>query len=216
MKIEVWSDVACPFCYVGKKRMETALERFPHKDVEVVYKSFMLNPSLETDPSISIADYLAESKGIDPQMVQQMNLRVGQMGAAEGIDFAFDKVVVANTERAHRLLQYAHSLGKGVEAQERIFRAYFSEGRNVDDAETLVALAAELGISADDARAAIASDAIAYNVQRDIAEARSLGITGVPFFVIDRAYGVSGAQEVAVFEQALNKALAEPKESVAH
>lgn len=214
MKIEVWSDVACPFCYVGKKRLEAALERFPHKEVEVVYKSFMLNPSLETDPSISIADYLAESKGIDPRMVQQMNHRVVQMGAAEGIDFVFDKVVVANTERAHRLLQLAQSLGKGVAAQERVFRAYFSEGRNVDDIDMLIALASELGISAEDARTALTSDTIAYDVQRDIAEARSLGITGVPFFVIDRAYGVSGAQEVAVFEQALNKALTEPQEPV--
>lgn len=214
MKIEVWSDVACPFCYIGKKRLETALERFPYKDVEVFYKSFMLNPSLETDPSISIAEYLAESKGIDPQMVQQMNHRVGQMGAAEGIQFAFDRVVVANTERAHRLLQHAQSIGRGVAAQERVFRAYFTEGRNVDDIDTLLALASELGISADDARTALTSDTTAYDVQRDIAEARSLGITGVPFFVIDRAYGVSGAQEVAVFEQALNKALTEPQEPV--
>lgn len=210
MLIEVWSDVACPFCYVGKKRLETALAQFPHKDVEVVYKSFMLNPQLETNPDISIADYLAESKGLDPRMVQQMNQRVSQMGAAAGIDFAFEKVVVANTERAHRLLQHAQGLGKGAEAQERIFRAYFTEGRNIDDADTLLALATDLGIEADGARAAIESDAVSYDVQRDIAEARSLGITGVPFFVIDRAYGVSGAQEVAVFEQALNKALTEP------
>ena len=210
MLIEVWSDVACPFCYVGKKRLETALAQFPHKDVEIVYKSFMLNPQLETNLDISIADYLAESKGIDPRMVQQMNQRVGQMGAAEGIDFAFEKVVVANTERAHRLLQHAQGLGKGAEAQERIFRAYFSEGRNIDDVETLVGLSRDLEISDESARAAIESDAVSYDVQRDIAEARSLGITGVPFFVIDRAYGVSGAQEVPVFEQALNKALTEP------
>jgi predicted DsbA family dithiol-disulfide isomerase len=210
MLIEVWSDVACPFCYVGKKRLETALAQFPHKDVDVVYKSFMLNPQLETNPEISIADYLANSKGLDPRMVQQMNQRVSQMGAAEGITFEFEKVVVANTERAHRLLQHAQGLGKGAEAQERIFRAYFSEGRNIDDVETLVALAQELELNAEGARAAIESDAVSYDVQRDIAEARSLGITGVPFFVIDRAYGVSGAQEVAVFEQALNKALTEP------
>jgi predicted DsbA family dithiol-disulfide isomerase len=210
MLIEVWSDVACPFCYVGKKRLETALAQFAHKDVEVVYKSFMLNPHLETNPDISIADYLAESKGLDPRMVQQMNQRVSQMGAAEGINFVFDKVVVANTERAHRLLQHAQGLGKGAEAQERIFLAYFTEGRNIDEVETLLALAAELGINAENARVAIESDAVSYDVQRDIAEARSLGITGVPFFVIDRAYGVSGAQEVAVFEQALNKALTEP------
>jgi predicted DsbA family dithiol-disulfide isomerase len=210
MLIEVWSDVACPFCFVGKKRLETALAQFPHKDVDVVYKSFMLNPQLETNPDISIADYLAESKGLDPRMVQQMNQRVSQMGAAEGIDFVFDKVVVANTERAHRLLQHAQGLGKGAEAQERIFRAYFSEGSNIDDVETLLGLAIDLGVDAENARAAIESDAVSYDVQRDIAEARSLGITGVPFFVIDRAYGVSGAQEVAVFEQALNKALTEP------
>ena len=210
MLIEVWSDVACPFCYVGKKRLETALAQFPHKEVDVVYKSFMLNPQLETDPDISIADYLADSKGLDPRMVQQMNQRVSQMGAAEGISFEFEKVVVANTERAHRLLQHAQGLGKGAEAQERIFRAYFSEGRNIDDVDTLVALAHELELNAEGARAAIESDAVSYDVQRDIAEARSLGITGVPFFVIDRAYGVSGAQEVAVFEQALNKALTEP------
>ena len=210
MLIEVWSDVACPFCYVGKKRLETALAQFPHKEVDVVYKSFMLNPQLETDPDISIADYLADSKGLDPRMVQQMNQRVSQMGAAEGINFEFEKVVVANTERAHRLLQHAQGIGKGAEAQERIFRAYFSEGRNIDDVDTLVALAQELELNAEGARAAIESDAVSYDVQRDIAEARSLGITGVPFFVIDRAYGVSGAQEVAVFEQALNKALTEP------
>lgn len=212
MLIEVWSDVACPFCYVGKKRLETALAQFPHKDVEVVYKSFMLNPQLETDPTISIADYLAEAKGLDPRMVQQMNQRVGQMGAVEGIDFAFEKVVVANTERAHRLLQHAQGLGKGAEAQERIFLAYFTEGVNIDDTSALLVLATELGLNAESARAAIDSDAVSYDVQRDIAEARSLGITGVPFFVIDRAYGVSGAQDVAVFEQALNKALSEPVE----
>ena len=213
MLIEVWSDVACPFCYVGKKRLETALARFSHKDVEVVYKSFMLNPSLETDPTISIADYLSQSKGLDPRMVQQMNQRVGQMGAAEGIDFAFDKVVVANTERAHRFLQHAQSLGKGEAAQERVFRAYFSEGANIDDVETLLALASDLAMDHDDVRAALQSDAIAYEVQRDITEARTLGITGVPFFVIDRALGVSGAQDVTVFEQALNQALTEPAEA---
>jgi len=148
-------------------------------------------------------------------MVNQMNQRVGQMGAAAGIDFAFDKVVVANTAMAHRLLQFAHSAGKGVAMQERVFRAYFSEGRNVDDRETLLELAAELGLERAATATALESDDIAHEVQRDIAEARTLGITGVPFFVIDRAYGVSGAQEVPVFEQALNRALTEPKEPVA-
>lgn len=210
MLVEIWSDVACPFCYVGKRRFAKALGEFPERDdVQVVWKSFQLNPAMRTDPSVSIVDYLVREKGIAPQQAAAMNQRVAEMGAPDGLEFAFDRTLPANTFAAHKLLQFAAREGVAEAATERLFRAYFSEGRNVDDRATLLELGADVGLDRTALDAALDDDELSYAVRSDIAEAKELGISGVPFFVIDRKYGVSGAQESAVMLQALGQAYAE-------
>jgi predicted DsbA family dithiol-disulfide isomerase len=215
MLIEVWSDIACPFCYIGKRRLSAALEAFPHRDdVEVVWRSFQLQPGLVTNPAISIAEYLASSKRLHPDQVAQMNQRVQQMGAAAGIVFDFAKVVVANTFNAHRLLQFAQAQGLGDAMKERLLRANFTEGANVDDTATLQTLAEEVGLNAEEVRALLAGDGYADEVRRDMVEARDLQISGVPFFVLDRAYAISGAQEGALFTQTIARAHSEWRASL--
>lgn len=210
MLIEVWSDIACPFCYIGKRRLQGALARFPHRDeVRVEWRSFQLQPQLVTDASLRINEYLASSKGMPLAQVEQMQARVREMGAGEGIAFAMDRVVVANTFNAHRLLQWAQSEGRGDAMKERLMRAYFEEGANVDDAATLCTLAVDAGLDSAQAATLLAGDGFADEVRRDIAEARQQRISGVPFFVFDRAYAVSGAQPPELFDQALVRAHAE-------
>jgi predicted DsbA family dithiol-disulfide isomerase len=213
MVIEIWSDVVCPFCYVGKRRFENALARFPHADdVEVVWKSFQLNPYVRSDPTISIHEHLAQEKGFDVKTARQLNDRVTRMASEEGLEYHFDKAVVANTFDAHRLVHFAEARGRQDAAEERLFRAYFTEGKNIADHATLVALGAEIGLDGDALAAALANGSYADEVRADIDEARALGITGVPFFVLDRKYAVSGAQDSSLFLQALEQAFAEWRE----
>lgn len=193
MLIEAWSDIACPFCYIGKHRLQGALQRFAQRDdVRVEWRSFQLQPQMVTDASLRINEYLATTKGMPMAQVEQMQARVQEMGASEGITFAMDRVVVANTFNAHRLLQ-----------------AYFTEGANVDDSSTLRTLATEVGLDATQASALLAGDAFADEVRRDMAEARQNRISGVPFFVFDQKYAISGAQPPELFDQALARAHAE-------
>lgn len=193
MLIEVWSDIACPFCYIGKRRLQGALQRFAQRDdVRVEWRSFQLQPQMVTDASLRINEYLATTKGMPMAQVEQMQARVQEMGASEGITFAMDRVVVANTFNAHRLLQ-----------------AYFTEGANVDDSSTLRTLATEVGLDATQASALLAGDAFADEVRRDMTEARQNRISGVPFFVFDQKYAISGAQLPELFDQALARAHAE-------
>ncbi len=210
MLIEVWSDIACPFCFIGKRRLQGALERFPQRDdIRVEWRSFQLQPQLVTDASRRINEYLASTKGMPLAQVEQMQARVQEMGASEGIAFAMDRVVVANTFNAHRLLQWAQSEGRGDAMKERLMRAYFEEGANVDDAETLRALAVDAGLDAAQAATLLAGDGFTDEVRRDIAEARQQRISGVPFFVFDQKYAISGAQPAELFDQALARAYAE-------
>ncbi|HJP86753.1 MAG TPA: DsbA family oxidoreductase [Gemmatimonadaceae bacterium] len=213
MRVEVWSDVMCPFCYLGKRRFAAALAGIADSDdVDVIWKSFQLNPSLETNPDISVAEYLAREKGLDVRVAEQMNDRVARMSRQDGPIYNFGDVVVANTFDAHRLIHLARAHGRQDQAMERLFSAYFTEGRNVDDRETLIELGRESGLDSDEVRGALESDAYADEVNADIEEARQLGINGVPFFVFDRKYAVSGAQESAVFQQALERAVSEWRE----
>jgi predicted DsbA family dithiol-disulfide isomerase len=206
MKVEVWSDVMCPFCYLGKRRFAVALAEFPDRDdVEVIWKSFQLNPSLETDPDISVTQYLAREKGLDVRVAEQMNDRVARMARQDGPIYNFDEVVVANTFDAHRLIHFARSQNLQDQVMEKLFSAYFTEGRNVDDRATLIELAREVGLDGDAVAAMLDSDAYTAEVNSDIEEARQLGISGVPFFVFDRAYAVSGAQDTEVFKAALEQ-----------
>jgi predicted DsbA family dithiol-disulfide isomerase len=207
MLIEVWSDIACPFCYIGKRRLQGALARFPHRDdIRVQWRSFQLQPQLVTDASRRINEYLASAKGMPMAQVEQMQAHVAAMGASEGITFAMDRVVVANTFAAHRVLQFAQHQGRGDAMKDRLLQAYFTEGANVDDAATLAALAADAGLARADVAAMLAGDAFADEVRRDLAEARQLRIGGVPFFLFDRAYAISGAQPPELFDQALARA----------
>ncbi|UCS93037.1 DsbA family oxidoreductase [Echinicola marina] len=207
MKIEIWSDIMCPFCYIGKRRLEEALEEFPHKDkVQVEWKSFLLNPEMKTEPDKSIAQYLAETKGWSLEQAEEAGEQVAAMAKEEGLDYDFSKVVVANARKAHRLLQFAKINGKGDALKERLFHAYFTEGANMDDEATLIHLAKEVGLEAEKAEAAIPSADYDAAVNHDIYESQQLGVRGVPFFVLDQKYGVSGAQPKETFSQALDTA----------
>ena len=210
MKVEIWSDVMCPFCYIGKRRFEDALQHFENKDdIEVEWKSFQLNPDLETDASININQYLADKKGWTLEYAERMNAHVTEMAAEVGLTYNFDTAVVANSFNAHRFSHFAKKNGLGIEAEEALFKAYFTDGKNIDDEDTLIELGTELGLDAANTRQVLKSGTFADEVRRDIAEAQYLGIQGVPFYVMNNKYAVSGAQAVPVFEQTLQKAYSE-------
>lgn len=212
MKIEIWSDVMCPFCYIGKRRFENALNLLPFKnEIEIEWKSFQLDPSVKSEPGRNIHQYLAERKGFSVEKAKELNDHVTGMAAAEGLQYNFDKAVVANSFDAHRFSQVAKKNGKGIEAEESLFRAYFTEGKDISDHDTLVQLGNEIGLDSTAVRQALESDAYTKEVQKDIAEAEALAIRGVPFFVIDRKYAVSGAQASETFVQALNQSYTEWK-----
>lgn len=208
MKIEIWSDIACPWCYIGRRRFEKALAQFEHRDVvEVVWRSFQLDPSAPKAFPGSANDMLVEMKGISREQAEQMHDHVTALAAQEGLAYHFDHVRPANSFDAHRLLHYALERGKQSEMKERIQKAYFTDGLVISDVDTLVKLAAEVGLEADDTRRVL-SDPAAYadNVKADIRKAQMYGINGVPFFVLDERYGVSGAQPSETFIQALQRA----------
>lgn len=210
MKVEIWSDVMCPFCYIGKRKFEKALEQFAQGDeVEVVWKSFQLNPLLKTQPGKSLNQYLSEAKGWSLEQAAQMNERVTQMAREEGLDYHLEKAVVANSFDAHRLVQFAKQKGKGDAAEEVLFRAYFTEGKNTADHAVLMSLGESIGLNQTEVAEMLNSDRYSDEVKADIAESDQLGIRGVPFFVIDRKYAISGAQPVDVFLNALEQAHSE-------
>ncbi|WP_224491256.1 DsbA family oxidoreductase [Robertkochia flava] len=212
MKIEIWSDVACPWCYIGKKRFEKALAEFAAAEkIEVEWKSFLLNPDQVTDPEESLTGYLAREKGLSEAQVIEMMDQVARVGRSEGIDFDFNKVVVANTVRAHALLQMAKEKGLGQEIKQGLLKAYFSESVNVDNPDELIAIGVKAGLDAAEIKEYLSTDTPFRKVEKEIREAQALGVKGVPFFVIDRKYGISGAQESQVFSQALEKSFEEWK-----
>ena len=210
MLIEIWSDIMCPFCYIGKRRLESAMENFEYKNhVEIVWKSFLLNSDMKTDPSKSTLEYLSETKGWSLEQTRQITEQVVEMAEGEGLKYHMDKTVVANAKNAHRLLQLSKTLGKGDDMKERLLKAYFTEGKNIDDFATLVSLAEEVGLEKERVETCLNSKEFAENVEQDILESRQIGVRGVPFFVLDRKFGISGAQPVEVFEDTLNKAWAD-------
>lgn len=195
----------CPFCYIGKRKFEQALQQFSHKDqVSIVWKSFQLNPDMKTIPDKNINEYLAEVKGWSLDQAQQMNDRVTAMASEVGLTYHFDKAVVANSFDAHRIIQLAKTKGLGDAAEERLFRAYFTEGLNTADHATLLELGTEIGLDDTDVQSMLQSDEFAGDVQRDVYEAQQVGARGVPFFVFNRRYAVSGAQQPETFLGALN------------
>lgn len=204
MKIEIWSDVMCPFCYIGKNNFEKALENLPFKDeVEVEWKSYQLDPSLDPGKTISTLAYFREKKGFAEAQSRQMLAQVTEMGSHAGIDFRFDRTLITSTLPAHRILHAAKKNGTSTEMEEALFRAHFTDGKNIADPEVLVSLAASLGIGKDEAENALDSDQFDDDIRRDIAEAANNGVTGVPFFVLHGKYAVSGAQPSELFARAL-------------
>lgn len=210
MTVEIWSDVMCPFCYIGKRRFEQALGQFEHAgQVNVQWKSFQLDPSLKTEPNKNVTEYLAEKKGWTLAYAKDMNSHVTNMAKEVGLDYHFDKAVVANSFKAHRLSHLAAEKGLGDAMEERLFKAYFTEGRNIDDNATLTELAAGIALDAKCVSEVLNTDRYAGEVNNDIAEAQMVGVRGVPFFVINRKYAVSGAQGSEVFLGVLNRAWSE-------
>jgi predicted DsbA family dithiol-disulfide isomerase len=206
MKVDIWSDIMCPFCYIGKRKFENALAQFANKEeVEVEWHSYQLQPDAQHVPGKSTYDFLAEIKGISREQAKQMNDRVATMAEAEGLKYDFDKVQVANTFDAHRFTHLAAKHGLQNEAEERLFAAHFTEGKNVQDHDTLVQLGKEIGLKEADVRSMLASDALTDDVNKDIHIARQIGVSGVPFFVINNKYGISGAQPSEVFLSALQE-----------
>ena len=210
MKVEIWSDIMCPFCYIGKRKFELALNQFENKkDIEIEWRSFQLNPHMKTDPNKNINQYLAEIKGWPLDQAKKMNERVTTMAREVGLHYNFDKAVVANSFDAHRLIQLAKKHGKGDAAEEALFKAYFTEGKNIADHPTLVEIGSELGLDKNEVAQMLRSDLFSREVERDVHHAEEYGARGVPFFVLNGKYGVSGAQSPEVFLQALEKSYPE-------
>jgi predicted DsbA family dithiol-disulfide isomerase len=207
VQIEIWSDVVCPWCAIGKRRFETALAGFEHADeVEVRYRSFELDPTTPREFEGNSTQRLADKYGVPLAQAQAMKQRVVDAAAGEGLDFRLDDARPGNTVDAHRLLHLAADRGRQAELKERLLLAYFTEGRRIGDPATLAELAAEAGLDPDEARTVLESDKYLAEVRDDQATARALGISGVPVFVLDRAYGVSGAQPAEVLLGALRQA----------
>ncbi|MEN4760383.1 DsbA family oxidoreductase [Chryseobacterium sp. C39-AII1] len=210
MKIEVWSDVMCPFCYIGKHNFEQALEKLPFKDkVEVEWKSFQLDPTLESGKAISTSQYFKEKKGFPESQAQQMMNHVSEVGKSAGLEFNFSKALITNTFSAHKILHLAKKYSKANEMEELLFKAHFTDGKDVSDVDVLSSLASELGINEEETKKVLSSDEFDYEVNQDILEARNHGISSVPFFVLNEKYAVSGAQPVNVFEDALRQTFKE-------
>jgi predicted DsbA family dithiol-disulfide isomerase len=202
LTVEVWSDVVCPWCYVGKRRIEKAAEAFPH-DVQIVWRSFELDPHAAPERDGSSAEHLASKYGMSVEQAEASNAQMTELAASEGLEYHLDRTRGGNSFDAHRLIHLAAEHGLQDAMKERLMRAYFTEGEAIGDRETLIRLAAELNL---DARETLESDAYADVVRADEQLALRIGIQGVPFFVLDRRYGVSGAQPSELLLEALNKA----------
>jgi predicted DsbA family dithiol-disulfide isomerase len=208
--IEIWSDVVCPWCYIGKRRFERALENFERRDaVEVTWRSFLLDPSAPRVPSETTRAMLARKYGVSLEQADAMQARVTSLAAAEGLNYHVELTRHESSVDAHRLLHLAKARGLQDEMKERLFSAHFVEGLSISDAATLSRLAAEVGLAADEASLTLAGNAYADDVQADIQKATQLGIRGVPFFLIAGRYGVSGAQASETMLEALRTAWTE-------
>jgi predicted DsbA family dithiol-disulfide isomerase len=210
MKVEIWSDVACPWCYIGKRHFESALAEFPQRDqVEVIWRSYQLDPNAPTHSDKSINEVLAKKFGTSLAQVEIMQERVVSTAAEAGLEYHMDKVHYNNTFDAHRLIHFAATHNLQDAAKERLLRAYFTDGIAIADRDELVRLGTEIGLDADEVRSMLESDAYADEVKADFQRGRMFGVQGVPFFAIDEKYGISGAQPTAVFTEILEKAWAE-------
>ncbi|ALW84077.1 disulfide bond formation protein DsbA [Hymenobacter sedentarius] len=206
MKVEIWSDIVCPFCYIGKRRFEQALEKFPHADnVEVVWRSFELTPDYRPIPGRNVYESLAEKKGIPVAKAKEMSDYMADMAKEVGLKYDFDNAVPTNTFLGHQLIHLAAKHGKQGEAKERLMAGYYLQGQDLNDVDTLVKLATEIGLDAEEARAALLNGTYAEEVRHDEYQAQQINVRGVPFFVFEDKYAVSGAQPTELFSEVLEK-----------
>ncbi|MEP7024721.1 MAG: DsbA family oxidoreductase [Actinomycetota bacterium] len=206
MRVDIWSDIVCPWCYIGKRRFDVALETLDQRDqIEVVHHSFELDPTIERGQTTQLLDMLAAKYRLNPAQASEAEQRVATQAAADGLGYTSDRPV-GNTFDAHRLVHLATERGRGEETLQRLYEAHFSEGRSVFDTDALTAVAAEAGLDQAEARRVLADGGYADEVRADEEQAGALGISGVPFFVLDRKYGISGAQPAALIAEALQEA----------
>ncbi|PWC08611.1 DsbA family protein [Mycetocola zhujimingii] len=211
IKIDIWSDIACPWCYIGKRKFETGAAAFAEQaganapEVTIEYHSFELAPDTPVDFDGDEVEFLSTHKGMPAEQVRGLLDNVSSIAKATGLDYNYDILKHTNTVKAHQLLHYAKAHGKQLETKERLLKAYFTEGRHVGRIEDLADLAAEIGLDRDDVVRSLTADEYLGDVRADQAQGHEYGIQGVPFFVIDGKYGVSGAQEAAAFAQILDQ-----------
>ncbi|RZM30303.1 MAG: DsbA family oxidoreductase [Pedobacter sp.] len=207
MKVDIWSDVRCPFCYIGKRKFETALAQFEHQEqVEVEWHSFELDPNAETVPGANPAEHLADKYGKPLEWAEEMQANVTQTAAEVGLTFNLDKSVVANSFDAHRLIQLAKTEGLGDKIEEQLFIAHFTDGKNVADHQTLIEIGMSIGLEELSVRTMLNGTDFTDEVRYDEQIAQNIGVRGVPFFVLNQKLGVSGAQAPETFLSALQQA----------
>ncbi len=210
MEIQIWSDVVCPWCYLGKRRFEHALADFDHREeVHVVHRAFQLDPTAPIGETFDQVDLLVKKYGMPAKQVKAQQAKVVDLGRAEGLAYNFDGGLVSNTLDAHRLIRLGLERGLQDVVIERFFRAHFTEQRSLFEADSLVALSVEAGLDADEARTVLTEQAYTQEIADDVRQAQEYGANGVPFFVIDDKYGISGAQPRRTFVDALSRAWAD-------
>ena len=206
MKIEVWSDFACPFCYIGKKRFEKALNAFEHKNqVEVVYNAYQLNPNAPKVMHGTAYQSFAKGHGTTPEQAKQKFAMFTENAKTVGLEYRYDIIQMTNSFDAHRVAKYANTVGLEAEITDRFMKAYFTEGKNLADFDTLTKLSVEIGLDEKEVKNVLEKDKYSDLVKQQMSEGRQVGVRGVPFFVLNRKYGVSGAQQQEYFEQVLSQ-----------
>lgn len=206
MKITIWSDFVCPFCFIGESHLHDALKTFEHaNEVDIEYKSFLLMPDAEYVPGQDYANTFSAMKGMPLEQAKQMLENVEQMANKSGVEINYDQAKLSSTYDAHRVFQYAKEQGKGNEFFHRFYVAHFTDGEVMSDVETIVRLAEEVGLDRDEVRKIVENKENTDKVQQDISESRAVGVQGVPFFVFDNKYAISGAQPVETFRQVLDE-----------
>jgi protein disulfide-isomerase len=206
MKIEIWSDIMCPFCYIGKRQLETALAKFPNDEFIIEWKSFQLDPSITPQADKDVYTFLAERKGISVEQSVEMHKSVVERAKSVGLEYHFDKAIISNSLNAHRIIQLAKTKNVGEEMEEIFFKAYFTDGRDLNNDLTLIELALQAGLNSEEVQEVLQNEGLFLKeVNADIDEAREIGVQGVPFFVFDRKYAVSGAQPVETFVQTITE-----------
>jgi predicted DsbA family dithiol-disulfide isomerase len=212
LKVQIWSDIMCPFCYIGKRRIEEALQNFEHKEaVEIEWKSYQLDASFVASPEDNMVEHLAEKYRKDNDWAQNMLDNMTQNAKTAGLDFHFEKAVLANSFNAHRLLHLAKKYNLANDLEELFFKAYLTEGKNINDLDTLSKLGIEVGLDSEEITQVLNSDIYGYEVKKDQEEANAIGVQGVPFFVLDNKYAISGAQPASAFLETLEKVWEEGK-----